>query len=176
MNVAVGSKNPVKVAGAKAAFEAVWPDKDWGVEGVDVASGVSDQPMSDEESIRGARTRAKLALEAANSDYGVGVEGGLQEIQGQWFDCGWIVIMDKNGNEGIGSTIKMIVPDEAMGLIRSGKELGEACDIIFGGTNTKQAQGHFGLMTNNVITRTEAYKQGVISALASFLNPHLFKR
>lgn len=175
MKVAVGSKNPVKIASVQAAFEAVWPDRTWEVEGVDVASGVSDQPMSDEESIQGARTRAAKALEASGADFGVGLEGGLQLTAGKWFDCGWIVVTDVAGREGIGSTMKMTVPPQMMELIREGKELGEACDITFGLTNSKQSQGHFGLMTNNVITRTEGYRQGVVSALAAFLHPSIFE-
>lgn len=55
MKVAVGSLNPVKIEGTRAAFEALWPEEQWDVEGVNVNSGVSDQPMSDGESIKGAR-------------------------------------------------------------------------------------------------------------------------
>jgi len=51
MKVAVGSKNPVKIACVKEAFEKAFPDIAWEVEGVEVASGVADQPMSDIESI-----------------------------------------------------------------------------------------------------------------------------
>lgn len=170
MKVAVGSKNPVKIASVKEAFEAVWPEEAWEFEGVDIASGVADQPMSDEESIRGARTRAAGALEATGADFGVGLEGGLQLSGGKWFDCGWIVVVDADGLEGIGSTVKMVVPEKIMELIRDGKELGHACDEVFGLTNSKQGQGHFGLMTNNVITRTSGYAQGVVSALAAFIH------
>lgn len=52
--VAVGSTNPVKIEASKLAFEAVWPKRVFEVEGVSVSSGVSDQPMSDQESITGA--------------------------------------------------------------------------------------------------------------------------
>ncbi|HET7059911.1 MAG TPA: inosine/xanthosine triphosphatase [Candidatus Saccharimonadales bacterium] len=173
MKVAVGSKNPVKIESVRLAFKALWPDKKWQVEGVGVASDVSDQPMSDEESIKGAHNRAQKALEKLGADYGVGLEGGLQKTGEHWLDCGWVVVVDKDGNEGIGSTVKMIVPKKMMNLIRAGKELGEACDIVFKETNSKHGDGHFGLMTKNQITRTSGYKDGVIAALSYFVHPNL---
>ena len=173
MIVAVGSKNPVKIEGARSAFGTVWPDRDWEVKGVEVSSGVPDQPMSDAESIRGAGNRAKRSRKALDADFGVGIEGGLNKIGKHWFTCGWAVVVDREGNEGSGSSIRMVVPEKMMKLIREGKELGEVCDLIFDGVNTKQHQGHFGLMTNNAITRPQAYRDGVISALANFVHPHL---
>jgi len=174
MKVTVGSKNPVKISAVKQAFLTVFPDETWEVVGIDVKSGVSDQPMSDKESIKGATNRANRALRQAKSDFGVGLEGGLQKIGKYWFDCGWIVIVKKNGEIGIGSTIKMITPERLMKLIHEGTELGAANDIVFGKKNSKHAEGHFGLMTNNALTRTRGYTDGVIAALSRFLHPHLF--
>jgi inosine/xanthosine triphosphatase len=174
MKIAVGSKNPVKIACVQQAFEKVFPDTTWEVEGIDVVSGVSDQPMSDKESITGARNRAKKALESLGADYGVGLEGGLQEIEGNWFDAGWIVVVDKEGNEGIGSTIRMMTPEKMMDLIKQGMELGHVNDKLFGLENSKHGDGHFGLMTNGAITRTDGYRDGVIAALARFIKPEVF--
>lgn len=174
MKIAVGSQNPTKIEATKLAFEALWPEDSWEVVGTDVSSGVSDQPMSDQESITGATNRAKAALEIAEADYGVGLEGGLQCIEEHWFDCGWIVVINKKSEIGIGSSARVIVPQKMMELIESGLELGDVCDKIFGGENTKQAQGHFGLMTKNVINRTSGYKDGIVMALVRFVHPDLF--
>lgn len=174
--IAVGSKNPVKIEAVKIAFEKVWPEEKWAVEGLEVESGVSSQPMSDEETIQGARARATKALGVLGSDFGVGLEGGLHQIGDQWFDTGWMVIVDKTGKEGIGSTVRAHTPQKMMELVHKGIELGEACDIIFKRKNTKHAEGQFGLMTNKHITRTSGYVDGVIIALASFINPELFEK
>lgn len=173
MKIAVGSKNRVKIEAVRQAFVALWPDEKWQVEGVDVGSGVSDQPMSDEESIKGAHNRARKALKELGADYGVGLEGGLQKTGDHWLDCGWIVVVDKEGNEGIGSTVKMIVPKKMMDLIHKGEELGVVCDIVFDMKDLKQGVGHFGLMTKNQITRTTGYRDGVIAALSYFVHPNL---
>ena len=81
--------------------------------------------------------------------------------------------MDQTGTEGVGTTIRMLVPPALMNIVLAGRELGEACDEVFESSNTKQAQGHFGLMTNNAIDRTTAFRDAVVSALAPFLHPRL---
>lgn len=173
--VAVGSKNPRKLESVELAFKEVWPEEKWEIVGIDSQSGVSNQPMSDEESITGARNRARHAIKEAKSDFGVGLEGGLQKIGPHHFQCGWMVVIDKNGKEGIGSSIKMNTPRRAMELIEKGMELGEVSDVLFGKVNSKRAEGYFGLMTKNAITRMKGYKDGVIVALTRFINPHLFE-
>lgn len=174
MKIAVGSKNPVKISAVKLAFEKAFPHESWEVEGIDVGSGVSDQPMSDSESIQGARTRAQKSRDALEADYGVGLEGGLQQIDGEWFDCGWIVILDKNGVEGIGSSVRIHTPDKMVAMVKEGMELGHVNDVLFGIENSKQGDGHFGLMTKNAITRTSGYTEGVIAALARFIRPEVY--
>lgn len=176
MDVFVGSHNPVKIKAVRLAFQRVWPRKKWQVSGIKVASGVSDQPMSAEESIIGARQRAQLALTYAEADYGVGIEGGLQLVSGQYFDCGWVVVIDRQGREGVGATIKIIVPPALMDLVLQHQmELGVANDHLFAQSNSKQQQGHFGLMTKNAVTRTSAYRDGVIAALARFIRADVFE-
>lgn len=174
MKVAVGSKNPVKIEAVRLAFAAIWPEEEWTVEGIEVSSGVSDQPMSDAEAIEGARNRARHALEKTNADYGVGLEGGLHQIGEQHFDCGWVAVRDKKGNEGIGSTVRVATPPRIVEMIMQGIELGTASDIAFKRNNIKQQEGFFGMMTKNVITRTDGYRDGVIVALSRFIHPHLF--
>lgn len=174
MKVAIGSTNPVKINATKQAFQKVWPKKKWEVIGLDVSSGVSNQPMSDLESIKGATNRAKAALKKANADFGVGLEGGIQKTNGMWFDTGWVVVIDKNGTQGIGTSIRMQSPPVMMEYVKKGMELGHIDDMLFGKKNTKHKQGHFGLMTRGVLVREEAYQHGVISALTRFLHPKLF--
>jgi inosine/xanthosine triphosphatase len=175
IKVAIGSKNPVKIKAVKEAFRLVWPEKKFTFEAVEVQSGVSDQPMSDEESIIGARNRAKRSREILSAEYGVGIEGGMQQIGKKWWDCGVIVVQRRDGKEGIASSIRMEVPQKMLNLIMQGMELGEACDIIFKKKNSKQNMGHFGLMTNGVISRQHGYRDGVVAALAVFLHPDLFQ-
>jgi non-canonical (house-cleaning) NTP pyrophosphatase len=59
-------------------------------------------------------------------------------------------------------------------LIQQGKELGEADDIVFNQSNSKQANGSIGILTGDVIDRTALYAHAVILALVPFKNPELY--
>ena len=74
MRIHVGSLNPVKINAVKRMFAYVFPDRDLDVVGVDVHSGISEQPF-DEETLSGALNRARQALDDA--ELAVGIEGGL---------------------------------------------------------------------------------------------------
>jgi inosine/xanthosine triphosphatase len=173
MIVAVGSGNPAKIESARLAFAELWPQETWDVVGYAVESGVSAQPMSDTESIRGAQLRAARALEASNAEFGVGHEGGLQLIEDRWFNCGWAAVVDASGAEGVGSSIRMEVPTALMDLVLAGQELGHACDEFFGTSNARLAEGFVGLMTAGAIQRTGALRDAVIAALAALRRPEL---
>ena len=58
LRVAVGSKNPVKLAAVRQAFFRAFPDRPLVCVGHDVPSGVSDQPWGHDETEMGARQRA----------------------------------------------------------------------------------------------------------------------
>jgi inosine/xanthosine triphosphatase len=173
MIVAVGSLNPAKIEAARLAFSALHRGRLKEVRGCDVSSGVAAQPMTDAEAIRGARNRAARAMDHGQADYGVGIEGGLEQTEGTWFNSGWAVVVDQAGREGVGSTLRMQVPLALMELVLAGRELGEACDLIFGRTDAKRAEGFVGIMTGNAIHRTGALCDAVIAALTPFLHPAL---
>lgn len=175
IKIAVGTTNPAKITAINLAFSKLYSNKSTNIVPVEVESGVSAQPMSPLESITGATNRAIRALKQVDTaTYGIGLEGGLEEINGEWFDCGWCVIVDRNNIRGIASSARIITPRSVMNLIKQGKELGEAIDVIFNRVNSKQAEGHFGLMTNNAITRSDGYMQAVCLAFTRFLHPELF--
>ena len=72
--ISVGSKNPVKVNAVANVVKRIWPDAE--VIGVDVPSGISEQPRTDEEAISGAENRAIAAMKQANVDLSRGAESG----------------------------------------------------------------------------------------------------
>lgn len=174
MKIAVGSTNPTKIQAARMAFEKVFPQEKIEVVGIKVSSGIPDQPIGFSQTIKGATNRAKKALEKTDADFGVGEEGGMQEIDGRWLETGWCVVVDKNGQIGIGSSIHMEVPPKLLKHIKDGKELGVATDIAFSTIESGKKMGFFGLMTNGHIDRTAAYADGIITALSRFLHPDLF--
>jgi non-canonical (house-cleaning) NTP pyrophosphatase len=67
------------------------------------------------------------------------------------------------------------LPTKIAALVREGKELGEADDIVFLQRDSKQNNGAIGLLTDNVIDRTLLYEHAVILALLPFKNEVLYR-
>lgn len=85
----------------------------------------------------------------------------------------WVVILSPE-QEGKGRTGMFFLPARVTELVEQGKELGEADDIVFGRTNSKQASGAVGLLTGDLIDRAAFYEQAVVLALIPFKNPDLY--
>lgn len=169
--VVIASENPVKIKATQAGFAEMYPKMDFDFKGVSVASGVSEQPLSRDETLQGALNRAKnAALAMPSAEYAVGIEGGLQEIDGCFEVFAWVVVYH-NDVIGRAQTGIFYLPDEVAKLIHEGYELGHADDIVFGRNNSKQATGSIGLLTDNALTRTTYYIPAVIMALIPFKQP-----
>lgn len=166
--VAVGSHNPVKVGAARAVIVRLHPSAE--VTGVAVASGVPDQPWGDEETIAGARTRARAACAAGDAALGIGIEGGVvSHADGRVRTCAWVAAVTRDGREGIGGSLSMILPRDVGELVRGGMELGHAMDAVSGTHNVKQGVGAVGLLTHGLVTRQQAYEVLIAYALAPLL-------
>lgn len=166
--LAVGSGNRVKVGAVAAVATRAWPGAE--VSGLAVPSGVADQPMGDEETIAGARARARAVLAATGADLGVGLEGGCVELpDGTMRTCAWCVVVDATGREGVGGSLAMPLPAEVAALVRSGVELGHAMDQVTGGRDTKTGAGAVGILTRGLIDRQGAYEVLVTYALVPWL-------
>ena len=173
--VVVASTNPVKINTVRLGFSKMFPKMLTNIEGIAVSSDVSEQPLSEEEALMGAQNRIKNVFRlSSKANFWVGIEGGLQEVSGEMEAFAWIVVKSKNGKMGKGRTASFFLPQKIAELIKQGKELGEADDIVFGRTNSKQINGAVGLLTGNVITRTTDYEQAMILALVPFKNPKLY--
>lgn len=166
--VAVGSTNRVKVGAARAVLERAGCRAS--VEGVDVPSDVSDQPWGDEETARGARTRAERALAALGADLALGIEGGVvEEADGTLRTCAWAVAVGRDGRSAKGGSLAMPLPPAVAAALRDGLELGHAMDRITGGRDTKHGAGASGILTAGLIDRQRAYETLVTYALAPWL-------
>lgn len=170
--VAVGSGNPVKLAAVQAVLRMAAPAA--AVESITVPSGVPDQPFGDEETIRGARNRARAALAALGAELGVGLEGGVVDGPGGMRTCAWCVVVHRDGREGVGGSLAMPLPEAVAVMIRDGVELGHAMDALVSERGTKQGKGAVGILTAGRIDRQAAYEVLVTYALAPFLTPSLF--
>lgn len=175
MIVALGSKNPAKIKAGEIAFEKVFPGKKIEIIGVDVKSGISNQPMSDRESIRGSVNRAKRALKTVKgAEFGVGMEGGVHKIGKKWFESGWICVVDKTGKIGLGTSARWEMSDKVMSKLEGKNELSHVFEDLANIENAKDVGGVMGLVTKNILPRDLAYSHGVIFALAPFFSDPIF--
>jgi inosine/xanthosine triphosphatase len=182
LKVAVGSKNPVKVGAARSVMERVVAEgllpgiTGVTVEGLEVPSGVSDQPVGDEETRRGALSRAQAALDGLNgAHFGVGLEGGILKLAGEVYTCAWCVIVDRSGNISAGSGLVMPLPPPIVRDLEAGFELGDATDRLFEVKHSKQAGGALGYLSKNLRSRQDAYESIFTYSLVKFLSPELYE-
>lgn len=176
MRVAIASTNPVKIESVGRGFHQAFPGMPIVLVSKSVSSGVSDQPMSDEETRKGAIGRvAALSMAVPDADFWVGIEGGIHATEPRLVEAfAWICVQSRE-SIGLGRTMSFILPDAVTRLIYlEGKELGEADDIVFGASNSKQNQGAIGLLTRGLIDRTSLYTPAVIAALIPIINPELY--
>lgn len=172
--VVIASTNPVKINATMIGFREVFPNEEFEENGISVSSGVSDQPRSDEETFRGALNRvneAKLAV--PDADYWVGLEGGVEDDEEEMRTTVWMVILSRT-QMGKAKTGSFMIPPRIAEIIREGREMGDADDEVFGTTNSKQKSGAVGILTKEVLGRTDTYRVGVILALIPFINPDLY--
>lgn len=170
----VASKNPVKIKAVLDAFQKMFPSENFDAEGLSVESGVNEQPQNDLETLQGALNRVENVSIKKDADFWIGIEGGVEEKNSDMEAFAWVVIKAKDGKLGKGRTGAFFLPPKIVELIKQGKELGEADDIIFGRTNSKQENGAVGILTGNVVDRTKYYTQAVVLALIPFKNSQLY--
>ncbi|MFA6522149.1 MAG: inosine/xanthosine triphosphatase [Patescibacteria group bacterium] len=174
--IIVASKNPVKINATLNGFQKMFPTEAFEIDGVSVPSGVGDQPESDAETMLGSHNRVLNAFNAQpDADFWVGIEGGIEEKNSDMEAFAWIAIKSKNEQFGKSRTGTFFLPPRVAELIRQGKELGEADDIVFGRTNSKQDNGAVGIYTDNAVSRTDYYTEAVIFALIPFKNEELYR-
>jgi inosine/xanthosine triphosphatase len=172
--VIIASKNPVKIQSVKNGFEKMFPDQEFEFTGVSTPSGVADQPFSNSETFLGAKNRANtIFTKFEDADFHVGIEGGIEHFENEMEAFAWVFIISKE-KCGKARTGTFFLPNEVVKLIKEGKELGDADDIVFNRRNSKQENGAVGILTGDVIDRTKYYTEAVILALIPFKNADLY--
>jgi inosine/xanthosine triphosphatase len=201
--IAVGSRRGPKLVAVTEALRsfspALAPDAEFEIVGVEVESGVSHTPASRDELMRGARQRAEALMKMARQNgavwqYFVGLEGGLDVVHEtaaadeipspsvlpqnghrRVFLESWAYVHDgARGHYGRSGSIEL---PEALGheVLESGVELAVAIDRFAGAVGIRDAQGAWGVLSNNFISRQEAFRVAVVAAFAPFYNAKMYR-
>lgn len=164
---------------------------------VGVPSGVADQPMGDDETVRGARNRARQARVAhPEADFWCGIEGGCL-LDGVGLACfAWVAVEGRNATVarywegrddssgvnlgdissriGMGRSSMFYLPPAVADLVAQGIELGTASDSLWETEDSKTRGGSIGLLTAGALTRAGFCTQAVLCALVPFINPQWY--
>jgi inosine/xanthosine triphosphatase len=186
--VAVGTTRRPKLNAVWEALTVFGPvldsDAQFDIAAVEVPSGVRHTPLTREEIMTGARQRVEALIGLAREknhpwEYFVGMEGGF-DVVGDGaarlvFLESWAYVGDTNGRAAFGQSGAVAVPEQlAKPVVEDGVELSEAIDAFARGRGIRDAQGTWGVLTRNMITRQDAFRIAVINAFAPFFNRALY--
>jgi inosine/xanthosine triphosphatase len=186
--VAVGSTRRPKLNAVWEALTVFGPSLNenalFDIAGVEVASGVRHTPLTREDLMAGARQRAEALVRLAREKnepwkYFVGLEGGLDVVQEGGarlvFLESWAYVTDGAGRAAFGQSGAVLLPEPlAVRVVDEGVELAEAIDAFAGAHGIRDAQGAWGVLTHNMITRQDAFRVAVINAFAPFYNRAMY--
>jgi inosine/xanthosine triphosphatase len=158
------------------------------VRGMDVPSGVPDQPVGFEEIVSGARNRANAAFAAGDCELAVGIEDGLVVLPpgaafdgGETVNIGCAAVSDgRRVSLGFSSAFAY-PPDVSATAVRDRAPIGELFDRLWRERRGERERlpsarttGNVGKLTAGVLPRSEYARHAVLCALVAFVNPDLY--
>jgi inosine/xanthosine triphosphatase len=178
MKIAIGTERAPKVDGIKAGVAACPYLKDVAssIEYIlkSVPSDIADMPLSVEETMTGARNRARNLVKAGiDADYYIGIEGGTTSILGKKYLGGIVYIENRSGEGHFGFSPHMEVPEavERM-LYEEGLELGPIMAELSGKTDIRSENGSMGAWSEDMLTRQDEFESAFKAAISPFYNKY----
>jgi non-canonical (house-cleaning) NTP pyrophosphatase len=190
IQVVVGSKRRPKVEALREGLDlfaaALDARAQFEVVAEEIAGGVRDTPLSREEMMEGARRRAEALVTRAREQrkswrYFVGLEGGVDVMtEGERrlvFLQNWAYVTDSAGCGFYGQSGGILLPKAlARSVVDEGIDLATAIDAFANGSGIRDAEGAWGVLTRNHITRQESYRVAIINAFAPFFNVEMYEK
>ncbi|WP_226583977.1 DUF84 family protein [Halobacillus litoralis] len=164
MKIYVGSQNPTKIDSVKHVF----PEME--IIGMEVESKVAAQPFSDEETLEGAINRARECASQSKAHLGIGLEGGVMEIEDDLYLCNWGALVDNKENVYTASGARILLPEEIKADLEKGKELGDVMDVYADKHDVRKKEGAIGIFTNGMVRREEMFTHVVKLLKGQWLN------
>ncbi|HSU80705.1 MAG TPA: DUF84 family protein [Candidatus Angelobacter sp.] len=153
MKISLGTLNPAK---RQATEESSPPNSE--ILTFDVPSGVSNQPVGDEETLEGAINRARAALKQdPSAEVGVGLEGGVMWIGPTLYLCNWGALVTRDDVVLTASGARIPLPEPIVVGLKEGLELGDVMDRYAQTKGVRLHQGAIGILTNGAVTRVEMF-------------------
>lgn len=174
MKIIIGTTNKAKIEAVEEMIKDYNFLAESKVEGVSVESGVSDQPLSLDETITGAMNRARSAF--SDCDYSIGLESGLMTVpktkSGYMDLCACAIFDGKEFHLGLSSAWEFPNPEVMKLMLEDGLDMSQAINKV-GLTNNPEIgseEGAIGILTKGRLTRKEYTKQAILTALIHLEN------
>ncbi|MFC3883268.1 DUF84 family protein [Bacillus songklensis] len=166
IHVAVGTVNPAKVQAVESALISMEAK----ILPVEVSSGVSNQPFSDEETIQGAVNRARNALGETGADLAIGLEGGVVETEHGMFLCNWGALVSLMGEPILAGGARILLPEEVSRSLKQGIELGDIMDEYTQKKGVRKKEGAIGIFTSGYVNRSDMFTHIVKMLVGQYLH------
>jgi inosine/xanthosine triphosphatase len=172
--VAIGSRNRAKTQGVRRAFKQLLRDVEF--EELDFTAVVKTQPMSMDDTVKGARQRAELAIKRKGADFGVGVEAGLVELaDGFFLNVQIAAIVDASHHLSFGCSSGFPIPTRFVEKLRQNREeLDAYTHELAGAKKVREEEGIVYRLSGGRLSRVEMTEQCVSMALIPWLNEKLY--
>lgn len=184
----VGSANRCKVAAVRAVIRNYPALADAEVTSFDVESGVSDQPMTLEETQHGANNRA-LAAWISGTQSGcdrtnksvtlsIGIESGIFMTGGRAYDVCVCAVTENGTTTHVGMSCAFEIPPTVMDHVQRGLNLAQASCEAGLSDNPKlgEAEGIIGILSQGRVTRQDYTAQAISCSLFFLNHPQLYSR
>ncbi|MGN8645842.1 DUF84 family protein [Gracilibacillus sp. HCP3S3_G5_1] len=151
MKIVVGSYNKAK----RKAVQCIFPEAT--IISADVDSQVDAQPKSDKETMQGAINRAKASKQIEDNSYGIGLEGGIMQIDNQVYLCNWGALVTPIDQLYVASGARIPLPLEVAQPLLKGKELGDVMREWTHIHDIRHHQGAIGIFTDSFVSREDMF-------------------
>ena len=177
MIVVVASLSPSKVDAVQraveriGAFDPVFSKAT--VRTLDVTGIAPRMPMTDRETLDGAKLRAQTATKGLTPPFiAIGLEGGLSADPVMTLTS-WAAATDGT-RWGYGAGGRIVLPDAVIAQVNAGRELGDVIDEM-AGVSIRSTRGAWGWLTKDLVGRKNALLTAALAALAPFYNSEIYR-
>ena len=170
--ILVASSNPAKLKAVEEAFGEFFGEIE--IVGQKVDSGVSDSPLSQEETIKGAKNRIKNLKLNKDLDFKVSIEAGTDRIEDVRYLFTFVMI-ETNGEVLFGRSISYPLPSKVSVMLEKGAHLSDIAAKMSGEEDIRSKGGFVEYLSKGTIDRSALTKDAVICALFPIINEGIYK-
>lgn len=170
MKFVLSSTNKAKSEAVRQVLSEFYPESE--LVCVDVDSGVSKTPDTDDEGIQGCINRIEQAKKTIpDADGYLGLEGIITRNTFGVFICGWCVVEIGN-KQGVGCSAKVQLPESIASQISTFGELGKMVKDTYPSdlVNEIDLIGTNGVVTNKGYTRVDEFIDALKCAIGYISN------